>query len=89
MPAQAPGRAALIGLVHGDVQADVADGVARGGEPAAVAEFGEDRDRRQLTDPVVAHQRLAAGLVAGVRSQLAIEHGQLAVERVDQPAGRR
>jgi hypothetical protein len=29
-----PRRAALVGLVDGDVQPGVADGVARGGEPA-------------------------------------------------------
>src|ERR671934_931567 len=62
LPAQMSRRAALIGPIHGDVQADVADGVARGGEPAAVAELSEDRHRGQLTDAVVAHQRLAAGL---------------------------
>jgi hypothetical protein len=64
-------RAALVGLMHGDVQAGVADGVARGGEPARVAEPGEDRDRRQRPDAVVAHQRPAAGLAARVGAQLA------------------
>jgi hypothetical protein len=39
LPTEVPGRAALIGLIDGDVQAGVADGVARGGEPSAVAEL--------------------------------------------------
>ena len=51
---EVPWCATLIGLVHGDVQPGVADRLARGGEPGAVAELGEDRDRGQLADPVVA-----------------------------------
>src|SRR6187551_2681889 len=32
LAAQVPGRAAAVGLMHGDVQAGIADGVARAGE---------------------------------------------------------
>ena len=38
-----------------------------------------------MTDPVVGHQRLAAGLATRIRSQLAINRRQLRVERVDHP----
>jgi len=58
--------------VDGDVHAGVADGLARGGEAAGVAELGEDRDRRQRADPVVAHQRPAAGLAARIVAQFLI-----------------
>ena len=51
---EVPGGAALVGLMDGDVQPGVADGVARGGEAPRVAELGEDRDRGQLADAVVA-----------------------------------
>src|SRR5439155_19200457 len=70
---QVPGRAPLVGLVDGDVQAGVAHGVPRGGEAAGVAELGEDRDRAQRADAVVGHQRLTAGLAAPVGAQLARE----------------
>jgi hypothetical protein len=70
-------------MVDGDVQAGVADGVPRGGEPAGVAELGEDRDRRQRADAVVGHQRPAARLAASVGAQLARERLGLGVERVD------
>jgi hypothetical protein len=73
----------LVGLVDGDVQAGVADGVARRGESACVAELGEDGDRRQRADRVVAHQRPAAGLAAPVGTQLARQRRGLGVERVD------
>ena len=47
------GGAGLVGLVHGDVQAGVADRFARGREAAGVAELGEDRDGGQRADAVV------------------------------------
>jgi hypothetical protein len=78
-----PGRAALVGLVHGDVQARVADRQARGREAPAVAQLDQDRDRGQRADAVVAHQRAAADLAARVDAQLAIDRRQLHVERVD------
>jgi hypothetical protein len=56
--------------VDGDVHAGVAERLARRGETARVAELGEDRDRRQRPDAVVAHQRPAAGLALGVVAQL-------------------
>ena len=80
---EVPGRAALIGLVDGDVHPGVADRLARGGEPGAVTELGEDRDRGQLPDPVVRHQRLAPGLAARVGAQLLVERRDLRLERVD------
>jgi hypothetical protein len=51
------GRAAPVGLFDGDVEAGVADGVARGAKPPGVAELGEDRDRGQVADAVVGHLR--------------------------------
>jgi hypothetical protein len=69
--------------MHGDVDAGVADGLARGGEAAGIAEFGEDRDRGQRAHPVVAHQRPTAGLAVGVVAQLPVERRELRVERVD------
>jgi hypothetical protein len=70
---QVPGRAALIGLVHGDIQAGVTDGVPRGGKAARVTELGEDRDRGERADALVRHQRSAARLAAPVGAQLARE----------------
>ena len=73
----------MVGGVHGDVQAGEADRFSGGGEAAGVAELGQDRDRRQRADPVVAHQRLAAGLAACVAAQLLVERRELVIERVD------
>jgi hypothetical protein len=81
---EAARRATRVGLVDGDVQAGVAHGLARGGEAARVAELGEDRDRRQRADPVVAHQRAAAGLALGVLAQLLVQRHELGVVGVDQ-----
>jgi hypothetical protein len=50
---------------------------------AAVAEFGEDRDRGQRADPVVGHQRAAPRLAARVGAQLRVDRRKLDVERVD------
>src|SRR4051794_17840122 len=81
---QMPGSPALVGLVDGDVQAGVANGMPRREEPVRVAELGEDRDRRQRADPVVAHQGPAAGLAAApVGTQLARKRRGLGVEGVD------
>src|SRR5712691_4931939 len=57
------GRPFAVGLVDGDVEAGVTDGVVRGREAAGVAEFGEDRGRADRPDAVQARdQRAAAGL---------------------------
>ena len=78
-------RAVAIGLSDSDVQAGVAHDVARVREPLTVAQFGEYRDRAQLTGAVVGFdQRLTAGLPTGVETQLARERGELDVETVDQ-----
>src|SRR5215210_1202726 len=77
---EVPGGAALVGLVDGDVQPGVADGATRGGEAPCVAEFGEDRHGGQLADAVVAHERPAAWLAAGVEAQLAGDRRRQAVE---------
>ena len=61
----------------------VADRVPRRGEPRAVAQLGEDRDRGQRADPVVGHQRLAPGLAARVGAQLLVQRRDLRLERVD------
>src|SRR5918997_2339098 len=66
LTAQVPGRAAPVGLVDGDVQADIADRVARAREAARVTELGEDRDRRHLANPELAHQRTASRLAARI-----------------------
>jgi len=78
-----PGRAAPIGLVHGDVHPGVADRLARGAKPRAVAQLGQDRDRGQLPDLVVTHQRPAARLTARVRAQLPVQGGDPRLDRVD------
>jgi hypothetical protein len=80
-----PGRASLIGLMHGDVQAGIADRLAGGGEPAGVAQLREDRDRGQLPDAELTHQRLAARLATRIRAQLAVQRRELNVKRVDHP----
>jgi hypothetical protein len=77
------GGAALIGLMHGDVQPAVADRQARGREAPAVAQLGEDRHRAKLADPVVAHQRPTADLAASVATQRQVQRGDLHLERVD------
>ena len=74
-------RAAQIGLMDRDVKARVADRLAREGEPACVAELGEDRDRGQMTDPVETHQRLAAWLAPGVGTQLLVHRRELGIHR--------
>ena len=76
-------RAALVGLVHGDVQAGEADRVTGGGEPAGVAELGQDRHRGQLPDPELGQQRLAARLVAREGPQALVHRSELDVQRVD------
>ncbi len=79
-----PGRAVTVGLVDGDVHAAIANRVTAVLKAPAVAELGDDRDRDQLPDPVVAlDQRFAASLPARVRTQLRIQRGDLALERVD------
>ena len=66
-----PGRAVIVGLVDGDVQAGVAHDVAGVLKAADVAELGEDRDRGQLADSVdLLDQRPAARLFARDRVQL-------------------
>jgi hypothetical protein len=54
-------------------------------EEAALSptELGEDRDRRQRSDPVVAHQRPAAGLALGIVAQLLVQRSELRVVGVD------
>src|SRR6187200_2986995 len=78
-----PGRAASVGLMYGDVEPGIADGVTRAGEAARVAELGEDCDRGHLADAELAHQRAAAGLAAGIAAQLLIDRRELGLERVD------
>src|SRR6266516_5039302 len=80
------GRALAVGLVDGDVEAGVADGVVGGGEATRVAEFGEDRGRAHRPDAVQARdQRAAAGLAARKYAELAGKWHQLLVERIDHP----
>src|SRR3954451_13620017 len=80
LAAEMPGRAAWVGLMHGDVQPAIADGVTRAGEPARVAELGEDRDRGHLADAELAHQRAAAALAAGITAQLLVDRRELGLE---------
>src|SRR5712691_12608297 len=64
----------------------MADGVIGAAEAARVAQFGEDRRRRDCTDAVeLPSQRAAAGLAAGEGLQRAVDRGQLAVELVEHP----
>src|SRR5439155_25189440 len=80
------GRALAIGLVDGDVEAGVADGVVGGGEATRVAELGENRGRAHRPDAVQAPaQRAAAGLAARKDAELAGKWCQLLVERIDHP----
>jgi hypothetical protein len=46
------GRAFLVGLVDGDVEPGVADGVVGGREAATIAELGQDRGRAYRADAV-------------------------------------
>ena len=69
---EVPGRAALVGGMHGDVHAAVADHLARGGEPAESPSSARIATLRERADPVVAHQRPAPWLAAGVAAQLAV-----------------
>ena len=78
-----PGGAALVGLVHGDVQASEPDRVARGGEPPRVAELGQDRHRGQLTHAELRQQRPAARLVTHEGPQALVHRSELDVQRVD------
>jgi hypothetical protein len=62
---EVPGRAVIVGLVDGDIQAAVADDIARVLKAADVAELGEDGDRGQAADAVdPLDQRTAARLFA-------------------------
>jgi hypothetical protein len=77
-------------LVDGDVQAGVADRVARVLKAARVAELGQDRDRRQRADPVdLLGQCAAAGLRARVRAQREVDRPDLQLDRVDHLQGDR
>src|SRR6266508_10121 len=74
------GRAFLAGLVNGDVEAGVADGVVGAREAAGIAELGQDRGRTHRPDPVQAgHQGAAAGLAAGEGAELSVERRQFAI----------
>ena len=81
---EVPGGALLVGLVDGDVEAGVADGVVGGGEAAAVAELGQDRGRAHRPDPVQALDQCAAGgLAAGKSAQSLVERRQLEIEHLE------
>src|SRR6266702_5903763 len=72
------GRSLIVGLVHGHIEAGVADGVVGRWEPAAIAELGQDRGRAHGPHPIQAlDQRAAAGLAARERVELAGERRQL------------
>jgi hypothetical protein len=74
----------VVGLVDGNVEAGVADGVVGGGEAAAVAELGQDRGRADRPDPVQAlDQRVAARLAAGKRVQPPVERRELEIEHFE------
>src|SRR5919109_3681829 len=77
------GPRAPIGAMDADVEAGASDRLARGREPGNVAELAEDHRRGQLTDAVVGHQRPTARLAAGCPAQLALDRGELAVDRRD------
>jgi len=80
------GGALAVGLVDGDVEAGVADGVVGAAEAAAVAQLGQDSGRRDRPDAVQAlAQRAAARLAGGEGAQLPIERDDLQVEHVDHP----
>ena len=53
LPGQVPGGATLVRGVDGDVHSSVTDRLAGGGEPAAVAELGQDHHRGERPDPVM------------------------------------
>ena len=57
--------------------------LARGRQPLHVAELTQRDQRGQLAHPVETHQRLAAGLAARQCAQLALQRGDLGVDRVD------
>src|ERR1700682_1847203 len=77
------GASVLVGLIDRDVDPGVADRLTRGGESSAVAELGKDRDRRQLTDPVMAHQRAAPQLATRIAAQLLVKRRDLGAQCID------
>src|SRR6266542_5312311 len=84
------GRAFLVGLVDGDVETGVADGVVGACEAASIAELRQDRGRAHRPDPVQAcDQGAAAGLAAGEGAELSVERRQFAIDRVDHPQRQR
>ena len=80
---QLPQPRVLVGAVHADVEAGAADRLARRRQARHVAELGDDAGRGDRPDAVVAHQLAAARLAAGKLADVALERGELAVERVD------
>jgi len=65
LPGEMPRRAPLVGFADGDVQPRVADCIPGVLKAAGIAELGEDRDRRQLADPVdLVTERVTADLLA-------------------------
>src|SRR6266700_1012807 len=78
--------ALAVGLPDGDVEAAMPDGVIGAAEAARIAQFGEDRRRRDRADAVkLPGQRAAARLLAGEGPQRAVNRHQLTVELVEHP----
>jgi hypothetical protein len=80
-----PAGAFAVRLGDGDVQATEADRLAAVGEAAHITELGPDRHRGQPTDPIAAHECLAAGLGPGDTRQFAVEQVEFDLEVVDHP----
>jgi hypothetical protein len=69
--------------MHADLDAGHPDRLAPGRQPLHIAELTQRDQRGQLAHAVQTHQRLAAGLAARELAQLALERGDLRVDRVD------
>ena len=76
-----------VRLRDGDIQPGEPHRLASVGEAADVAELGPDRHRGQPTDPIAAHERLAAWLGPRDPGQLGIEGVEFDLEVVDHPQG--
>ena len=69
--------------MNADVQAGHPYSLSTGVHPGDVAELDECDQRGELADPVLAHQRAAAVLVAGERPQVTLDPSELDLEHVD------
>ena len=73
--------------MHADIDPGAADRLTRGVHARNVPELGQAHQRGQLPDPVDAHERLAPGLTASDRFQVALDPRDLDLQQVDHLQG--